>query len=429
MRTIYQAILSTLLMIWMAAGALSQGAPGYDGGLKVKLSDDGSKYFRLVSWHQIWLEAELDGGKVNTSFTLRRSRMLMYAQLNDRFLLYTHFGVNRLNVGNMGVASPSNSNGSNGTFFMHDAWAEYSIISKKLHIGAGLHYWNGVSRLSSQSTSKSMTLDAPAFNWFFMGTSGQLARHLGMYAKGRLGKFDYRIAFNDALEDPAKGRAFLNVPGSSYYGNQPGAEFVGPQGKVVAGYFNYQFLDTEGNLTPSFVGTYLGTKKVFNVGAGFYTHFNAIGINDSEGHQIARKEDARTLGFDVFYDAPLGHRHGAVTLYGVVYHHDWGVNTYGGVGGSGSGSIFYTHAGFLLPVSNPEELRVQPYVSYAQKNLQALSEPVADINIGTNLFFYGHHSKLTIEYRWRKNPVFDNGSSLKGYANTASLLIQATVGL
>jgi hypothetical protein len=33
-----------------------------------------------------------------------------------------------------------------------------------------------------------------------------------------------------------------------------------------AGYFEYQFLDQEANVLPYKVGSYLGTKKVFNIG-------------------------------------------------------------------------------------------------------------------------------------------------------------------
>ncbi|MEZ4685547.1 MAG: hypothetical protein R3B47_05640 [Bacteroidia bacterium] len=62
------------------------------------------------------------------------------------------------------------------------------------------------------------------------------------------------------------------------------------------------------------------------------------------------KENAQTLGFDVFYDTPLGHHHAAFTLYGVIYYHDWGLNTYGGVAGVGSGTIFYAREAFCSPL-------------------------------------------------------------------------------
>ena len=31
----------------------AQGSPDYNGGMKVKLNEDGSKYFRILSWAQI----------------------------------------------------------------------------------------------------------------------------------------------------------------------------------------------------------------------------------------------------------------------------------------------------------------------------------------------------------------------------------------
>jgi hypothetical protein len=36
---------------------LSQGLTEYGSGMKVKLNDDGSKYFRFITWHQFWLQA------------------------------------------------------------------------------------------------------------------------------------------------------------------------------------------------------------------------------------------------------------------------------------------------------------------------------------------------------------------------------------
>ena len=94
--------------------------------------------------------------------------------------------------------------------FLHDAWAEFAVEPGKLHIGSGLHYWNGISRLTNQSTLNMMTLDNPGgqggvsvsdarlFPWSNITTSDQFARHLGIYAKGSLGKFGYRISANNA---------------------------------------------------------------------------------------------------------------------------------------------------------------------------------------------------------------------------------------
>jgi len=42
-----------------------------------------------------------------------------------------------------------------------------------------------------------------------------------------------------------------------------------PPKMVYQGYFMYQFLDQESNFGPGMAGSYLGKKKVFNIGAGF----------------------------------------------------------------------------------------------------------------------------------------------------------------
>ena len=76
--------------------------------LKVNLNKDGSKYVRFILWNQIWATtnnlntAEDSDWEVNqVNFSLRRSRMLAYAQISDRFLILTHFGLNNLSAGNM----------------------------------------------------------------------------------------------------------------------------------------------------------------------------------------------------------------------------------------------------------------------------------------------------------------------------------------
>jgi hypothetical protein len=166
--------------------------------LTLKLSEDGSKYVRFITWHQFWVTFRQPGedfSDITSEFLLRRSRFLAYAQVSPRFLILTHFGLNNLNAGGMdalGHQAPAQ-------LFMHDAWAEFKVIDKVLDIGAGLHYWNGISRLTNQSTLNIMTLDAPRFNWATIGTSDQFARHLGIYAKGKLGKLDYRVSVNDRL--------------------------------------------------------------------------------------------------------------------------------------------------------------------------------------------------------------------------------------
>ncbi|MDP5106182.1 MAG: hypothetical protein NWQ31_08425, partial [Polaribacter sp.] len=132
----------------------AQGAPDYNGGMKVKLNEEGTKYFRIISWAQMWAQNNSDlpldangNEQSSTNISLRRARVLMYAQLNKKFLILTHFGLNSLNADNM---SPVGTGNASQVFF-HDVWGECSLTENHA-IGSGLHYWNGISRANNQST-------------------------------------------------------------------------------------------------------------------------------------------------------------------------------------------------------------------------------------------------------------------------------------
>ena len=135
--------------------------------MKVCLNEDGSKYFRFITWHQFWLQVNDNnsgslkyGEPLGTSvdFGLRRSRLLLYTQLNDRFLILTHFGFNNQNAFSGGYLG---TDAKKPQLYMHDAWTEYKVWDEYLSLGFGLHYWNGISRLSSASTLNFLNLDAP----------------------------------------------------------------------------------------------------------------------------------------------------------------------------------------------------------------------------------------------------------------------------
>lgn len=58
--------------------------------------------------------------------------------------------------------------------------------------------------LSNASTLNFLTLDQPRpfVHWHSLGITDQFARHLGVYAKGEIGKFDYRLAINAPGRNP-----------------------------------------------------------------------------------------------------------------------------------------------------------------------------------------------------------------------------------
>ena len=439
-------------MLLMAVSGFSQGAPDYGSGLKFNLNDDGSKYLRVLAWNQIWFRAsEMNPGTMingeearsSTDIGNRRLRILLQAQLSKRYMIVTHFGINNQTFTNGGAPGTSGTGGYGagkkpGLFF-HDAWNEYAVILPEeskfsLSLGGGLHYYMGLSRMTMASTLNFLTIDAPIFNWPLIENSDQFARQMGLFAKGKYGKFEYRVSYNKPFAtnlipvEPTNGESAVAVDNN---GNAKWSK---------AGYFEYQFLDIESNVLPYKVGSYLGTKRVFNIGAGFY---NAPDATRTSGGGDIWKHDITLLSADVFVDMPIGkpEKKMAITAYSVFYNYDFGPNYLRNLGimnvgtvnpdytgeralagpgnfqpTMGTGNIWYTQAGIVLPtVQEKPKVRIQPYGAYTYKNFEALQKASSQFDVGANFFIDGHHAKVTTQYSTR--PVYtavDKTDGLKG---------------
>lgn len=387
--------ISLLAVLLFSAYAFSQGSPDYGGGLKVNINEDGSKYFRIISWAQFWAQHNSDkpldsngNEQEDLNFSLRRARILMYSQINKDFLILTHFGLNSLNGDNM---SPTGLK-DNSQLFFHDVWAQYSL-GKNNAIGAGLHYWNGISRLNNQSTLNIMTLDNQRQAWATLGLSDQFARHMGVYFKGAIDKFQYRVSINDAVTNNLQATATPVNNGAAIYA---GKRLLGSKeaGKTYAGYFEYGFLDNESNFLPYKIGTYLGTKKVFNIGAGFFLHPSGSVVADSSGNLSG--ENVTLLGIDAFYDAPIGKNGGAITAYALFQNSDYGKDFTLGTTYE-TGTMLHGHLGYVIPTKSKS--KIQPYLSIDNRKIDAINDSASQFGIGTNLYLSGHNSKLTLEYQ------------------------------
>jgi hypothetical protein len=436
--------------------------------LTLKLSDDGSKYIRFLIWNQMWIKATennpgtlgVDGLPSNSSATLgiRRARLLAYAQVSPRFLILSHWGINNHTFANGGVpaggftGNPGNipvnvdpdtgvgtANGQSAKkpqLFFHDIWTEFKVLDE-LYLGTGLHYWNGISRLSSHSTLNFLAIDAPIFNWPLIELTDQFARQFGIYAKGQVKKIDYRLALN---------KPFSVGTGGSYneIRQQPLANNVVNDNWATQGYIAYQFLEEENNKLPFFVGSYLGSKKVFNVGGGWHFHPDATSSNNANGtvnyHNIA------LFGLDVFLDIPLNPNKGtALTSYSVFYNYDFGPNyirnigimnvgfgpgsTQNGPGNAqptiGSGRIFYSQTGYLLPQRILGDLgRLQPFGAVTHKNFEFFDDSSWQYDLGMNYYINGHQAKITLQYSNR--PIFEN---YKRSGSAGEFLIQTQIFL
>jgi hypothetical protein len=232
---------------------------------------------------------------------------------------------------------------------------------------------------------------------------------LGVFAKGKYGKLQYRVAMNDASVASLDNRTTVAGGDAVYNGRATlGSKAAG---KTFAGYFDYHFLDEESNFLPYKVGTYLGSKKVFNVGAGFFLHPNGAVMNT--GNNI-EGEDVSIFAIDAFYDAPIGNRGNAITAYAVYQNSNYGKNYL--FSAYGTGNMMYAHVGYLIK-GDQLKTRFQPYASYGTHSYDAVNEARNTLGVGINAFMSGHHSKLTLEY---KNEKFIN-------LNTTIISLQAMI--
>lgn len=405
--------------------------------MTLKLDEKGQKFIRFITWHQIWAThtsnnpgtLDINGNvqKSATDVAIRRSRVLIHAQVSPRFMIVSHFGINNqsfVNGGSAGTlgtgASASGQGGKRPQLYVHDAWTEFAVKPVKLHLGAGLHYWNGISRLSSNSTLNFLTLDAPIINWPNIETTDQFARQMGIYAKGQIGKVDYRLSLNKPFA--------FGVPIASV--TSPAAVNVLNEHWATAGYVNYMVWDKESNVLPFFVGTYLGGKKVLSIGAGWYAHKGATASKASATSAV-QEHSQSNLGVDVYLDMPVNKAKGtALSAYTVYYKNNYGPNYLRNIGilnqhtaveaitanaetswaggGNlqptlGTGSIWYTQAGFLLPKLK-NGTAFMPYATFTHKNFDRIGKSSGQFDIGMNYFITGHNAKLTLQYGTR--PVY-----------------------
>ena len=403
-------LLLVFISIISISNANAQGSPDYKGGMKIKLNDDGSKYFRIITWAQGQVNYNFDAADdvSNLSYKLKRARVLMFSQITDKFMIVTHIGLNNLTADNLSPLGKESAS----QIFLHAAWAQYKVAENHT-IGTGLHYFNGISRLNNQSTLNMLTLDNNRQSWSTIGLSDQFARHLGVFAKGKFGRLQYRVAINDAITNGLDNRTD-SLTDQAIYG---GKRLLGSKeaGFNYAGYFEYNFLDQESNFLPYKVGTYLGSKRVFNVGAGFFYHPSGSVIYDNTESTFVG-QDVKIFAIDTYYEAPLLGNNDAITAYATFQNNDYGTNYMYSV--YGTGNMIYSHVGYLFggDVAKP---RFQPYVSYALNTYDKVDDNKNILGVGTNIYFSGHNSKLSIEY---KNSTF-------GATKTNNITVQAMIYL
>ncbi|WP_294821199.1 hypothetical protein [uncultured Flavobacterium sp.] len=383
---------------------------------KFYLNEDGSNYVKFTFLTQAWLrDASYNPGTTvngvekssGTDIGIRRYRLQVYGQLTDRVFAYSQFGENNFN----NIADRKEG------FFVHDAYGEYAIDKTRFSLGAGLSGWSGLTRFASPSAGSILGLDAPIYQQTTADATDQFLRKLSVFAKGKLGRLDYRIQMVQPMAiQKSAGYNPANAIGQNamFSGNPPEMQYNG--------YFMYQFRDQESNLTPYTTGTYHGKKRVFNIGAGFIYQKDAMWrLNEAATDTLY--SNMLHLAADAYYDAPIGSRGAAISIYGSLTFSDYGKNYLrnGGPmnpangnndisvlngGGTafpmyGTGTIGYLQAGYKFRDNLIGTTTLMPYASIQYADFERLNDPMPYVDAGVNWLLTGHTSKFTLTYQNR----------------------------
>lgn len=395
---------------------------------KIAFNENASHYVKLTFLNQIWMRYnESNPGSTvynapkSTTYDigLRRTRFQLFGQLSDRVFFYTQFGLN-----NISYTSPRKQG-----LFLHDATSEYVVVKRALSMGVGLTGWNGVSRYSSPSVGSILTMDAPLYQQATNDVNDQFLRKLSIYAKGKLGALDYRFILSNPMSVQKASTSGGDFGQNSSFSTLPGK-------MQVHGYVNYQFKEEESNLLPYNVGSYLGKKSVFNIGAGFLVQPDAMWRQGNNMDTL--QTNLQLYSVDVFYDLPLNsQKKNAITVYASYQYSDYGknylrsigamnpatgVDANGSINGAGSacpiigtGNTLYAQAGYLFKQDLLKDKgTLQPFVGIQFSKFDILKDPVTTIDCGLNWLMEGHRSKLSLNYQNR--PVFNtdvNGQNVQ----------------
>lgn len=422
----------SLIVLGYASVSKAQTNNDFWNKHQLNLNESGSNYIKFTGVAQTWVRnmqynpgsTIFGASKTNgTDIGIRRYRVQFFGQLTDKVFFYSQFGENNFN----NIADRKQG------FFVHDVVGEYAIHKSKLSIGGGLTGWSGLSRFSSPAVGTLLGVDAPLFLQTTNDVTDQFLRKLSIYAKGKIGKLDYRITMSQpmAIQKSATFNPASTISANAQFSTDP------PQ-MQWNGYFQYQFKDQEANLTPYTTGTYLGKKKIFNIGAGFIFQKDAMWrLQDVTDPTSVIKSNMAHLSSDVYYDAPFGDKGQAISFYGNFTHYDFGKNylrnsgamnpangnanatILNGAGNAfpmyGTGNVLYAQLGYKFKDDLIGNTTLMPYASIQHANYDRLNTAMNFYDLGVNWLLAGHTSKLTLSYQNR--PVYNTSGDLLTHKN------------
>lgn len=393
----------------------------FKDGLKIYLNDDSTKYIQGTGLAQIWLRyndnnpgSTIYGTPKKETFDvgLRRVRYQVMGQVTKKVFFYTQFGINSFN--SLSARKPG--------LFLHDVTAEYKIYKNYFSLGAGLNGWNGTCRYTSSGVGNILGMDLPIIEETTNDLSDQFVRKLGVYAKGQIGGLDYRFA----AANPFPIQNSLTTVAALSGTNTAAFSTKAPE-LQYQGYVKWQFFDKESNLLPYSAGSYLGKKRILNLGSGFTYQKDAMWYRNASLDTISAP--LQQFAVDVFYDSYLNkEKQNAITAYAAYLNYDFGPNyirnvgamntangtngysSFNGTGNNipliGTGQAVYAQAAYLFKKDLlGKQGTIQPYVSGSYSMYQKIKDPVLVYNVGVNWIIAGQNSKISLDYQSR--PIFN----------------------
>lgn len=432
----------TFALMLSAQDSVKVAAPWAIPEAKVKFNPSGSRFLQFNTTVQVWTRfnesnpgTQNDGVDKPYTFDigLRRVRLWAVAKPLEWMTVAVQFGINNFNS-----LSPRKA----GDFF-HDAYVEFSPFKEYFSIGSGLVSSMGHARYSSPGVASILAYDAPLYEQSTNDATDQFLRKLSIFMRGQVKGFDYRVA----LVDP------MSIRNSALYDPEISthAKFT-PIGRSLqyTGYFQYQFLDREKQLTPYFAGTYLGNKRIINVGTGFEFQPRATWLKTTSGDTVFHSMFIASADF--FADMPLRKsKDDAFTVYAAYTYMDFGQGyvrnlgvmnpgqslnaakaSFNGTGNAypmiGTGHTVYFQTGYKLPSSwfGKTGFSIQPYADVQASKFDRLNGWMATFDAGLNFLLVGHKAKMSLNYQNR--PVFDLGT-LKPNDRKSAVILQWQIAI
>jgi hypothetical protein len=400
--------------------------------LRLNLNDDGSRYIKATFLNQAWFRFNQSnpgttalGDPKDRTFDigLRRTRFQLFGQLTDHVGFYFQFGQNNFNY----LAGQNATNSGNRKFqaFFHDALAEYKIKKNSdiLYLGGGLTITNGLSRFSQPSIGTIMTLDVPVFAQATVDQTDEFSRKLSIYARGQLGRLNYRLSLSDPFPVTSNGLAQASIGNNATFASNH-------HNKQYQAFFMWNFFEKEPMTTPYMAGTYLGKRKVLNLEAGIISQKDATWTTpDTEPVYRIEYHNMTLWSVALFYDAPINKEKGTafnayIGYFGTDYGPGYlryngimnpanGTTVTGAPAGSfgnafpmfGTGSVLYAQAGYLMRQDLlGDKGTLMPFVSAQSANYERLQSQMTVYDVGVNWLIKGHTSKISLD--WQLRPTF-----------------------